>query len=526
MMSLHVALISLSIVILTSGKDKFDYCLPTNSSCWPSKAQWDSLKSRISGRKLHDISNDGEYSKVCTATNTNPDAAYILANTGEGRCMQYHDCSKQKCEYGARWNVPEYSVEASEENDIIEAIKFANEHNIQVVVKTTGHNFSGASMGDGALLIWMRHFKKYGVIKSNYLKCNVRHDAVIQVGGGQVWGEIYQALGNDYHVIGGNGLTVSAAGGWINGGGLSASSRIYGMGVDQVVEFEVITADGLKVLASECENEDLFWALKGGGGGTFGVTTSVHYKLHATKPFCEVSFVVEDFNEPLWDAKTVYKWIDLLIDFAPNLDRKWGGYWFLNSAQFFYQGTEEEVKNEEFYKKIVELGNVEWVSFRCAESYFAARGGPDDLSTDQTGFEKFTVASRHVPMDFVQNNPQKMKEILKWMTHNGLYTWNYLIGGKMMEYSEDVASVHPMVRKSLFYMITFDERLIQKLRQEFPDAGSGFNHADKNEPDWENQLWGSNREVIETLKKKWDPHNRFNCWHCIGYLESELSVKI
>ena len=43
---------------------------------------------------------------------------------------------------------------------------------------------------------------------------------------------------------------------------------------------------------------------------------------------------------------------------------------------------------------------------------------------------------------------------------------------------------------------------------------------------WENQLWGSNREVIETLKKKWDPHNRFNCWHCIGYLESSVSQNL
>jgi hypothetical protein len=296
------------------------------------------------------------------------------------------------------------------------------------------------------------------------------------------------------------------------------------MGVDQVVEFEVITADGSKVIASKCENEDLFWALRGGGGGTFGVTTSVHYKLHATKPFCEVSFVIDDFVEPLWDIKTIYKWIELLVDSVPSLDYRWGGYWFLNSAQFFYQGTEQEVKNEEFYKNIVKLGSIKWVSFRCAESYYAARGGPDKLSTDQTGHDTIAVASRHVPLKFVENNPNKMKKILKWMVHNGLHTWNYIIGGKMMEVADNATSVHPAVRRAIFYMITFDERLIQRLRKEFPNSGSGFNHASKNEPDWENQLWGRNREQLKTLKKKWDPDNRFNCWHCVGYLADSKST--
>lgn len=506
-------------VVQISAKDSFDYCLPSNSSCWPSKDQWNELKSKISSGKLHDISNDDEYSKVCGASASDPGAAYTLENTGEGRCMQYHDCSKKKCDEGAAWNIPEYSVEASEENDIIEAIKFANQHNIQVVVKTTGHNYAGASMGDGALLIWMRHFKKYGDIKKAYEKCGETYDAVLKVGGGQVWEEAYKAVGNDYHLVGGGGLTVSAAGGWLNGGGLSASSRLYGMGIDQVIEFEVITADGSKVIASKCENDDLFWALRGGGGGSFGVTTSVHYKLHPTLPFCEMSFVVSDFKEPLYDTTTVFKWISLLVDSAPTLDTKWGGYWTLASGIFYYQGTEDETKNSEFYKKINDLGNISWQSFRCGESYFAARGGPDNLATDQTGQKQFNIASRLIPMDFVEKQPDKMKGILIWMIYNGFFTFNYIIGGKMMDVATDATAVHPAMRQSVFQIETFDERLIQKLRDELPDSGAGFNHAAKNETDWENQFWGSNRARLESLKKKWDPDNRFNCWHCVGYLQ-------
>lgn len=503
--------------------DSFKYCLPSNSSCWPSQSQWNEFKSKITGGKLHDISDDGEYDKACAASDSDPKAAYILEDKGEGRCMQYRDCSKKKCDDDSGWNIPEYSVEASVENDIIEAIKFANKYNIQVVVKTTGHNYAGASMGDGSLLIWMRHFQKFGEIKKSYEKCSETYEAVLKVGGGQVWEEAYKAVGNSYHLIGGGGLTVSAAGGWLNGGGLSASSRLYGMGIDQVVEFEVITAEGKKVTASKCENDDLFWALRGGGGGSFGVTTSVHYKLHPVKPFCELSFAVNDFTAPTYDTKTVLKWISLLVDFAPKLDTKWGGYWTLNSGIFYYQGNESELRNDAFFRKISTLGNISWGNLRCAESYFAARGGPDNLGTDQTGQKNFNIASRLIPMDFVKNNPDKMKGILIWMIYNGFYTFNYIIGGKMMDVATDATAVHPVMRQSVFQIETFDERLIQKLRDELPDSGAGFNHAAKNEPDWENQFWGSNRARLETLKKKWDPDNRFNCWHCVGYIHNPNS---
>eukprot|EP00463_Aulacantha_scolymantha_P004355 TRINITY_DN5461_c0_g1_i1.p1 TRINITY_DN5461_c0_g1~~TRINITY_DN5461_c0_g1_i1.p1 ORF type:complete len:147 (+),score=19.02 TRINITY_DN5461_c0_g1_i1:309-749(+) len=140
------------------------------------------------------------------------------------------------------------------------------------------------------------------------------------------------------------------------------------MGIDQVVEFEVITAEGKKVTASKCENDDLFWALRGGGGGSFGVTTSVHYKLYPVKPFCLVYFHVADYG-------TTLKWISLLVDFAPQLDNKWGGYWKLFSGQFYYQGNESELKNDTFYKKILALGNFSSGNLRCAESFFGS--GPD-----------------------------------------------------------------------------------------------------------------------------------------------------
>ena len=494
---------------LISAKDVFDYCLPSNQSCWPSEAEWNRLRSRITGGKLHDISNQIEYERVCNVSSgtSNPMAALLLENEGEGRCMQNHDCSKEKCKDGADWNIPEYSVEAAEESDIIEALKFANKHDIQVTVKTTGHSYAGSSTGHGSLLIWMRHYKKYGEIIKSYEKCGEKFYAALKLGGGQVWGEAYRAAGEDYHLIGGDCVSVSAAGGWLNGGGLSTSARLYGLGIDQVIEFEVITADGSKVIASSCENPDLFWALRGGGGGSFGVTTSVHYKLHPAKPFCQVLF------EPV-DKE---KWIDILIDSVPRLNRRWGGSWTVGSGKLFFQGTKTEIEQTEFYKRFASLENKKF-EITCAKSYFGAR----DFNPRPGGYETYHIANRLIPMDILKTDPERIKNILKWIVRENIPSkiFSYILGGKVSEIGENETAVNPVMRHAILQVNTFDERAIQKFRDALPDSGTGINHSGKNEPDWENQFWGSNRGRLEEMKKKWDPENRFNCWHCVGYISN------
>ena len=81
-------------------------------------------------------------------------------------------------------------------------------------------------------------------------------------------------------VVGGNALSVGAAGGYVMGGGHSVNSPMYGLVVDNVLEFDIVIANGTLLTANACTNSDLFWALRGGGGGTFGVVTRVVHKAH------------------------------------------------------------------------------------------------------------------------------------------------------------------------------------------------------------------------------------------------------
>ena len=112
------------------------------------------------------------------------------------------------------------------------------------------------------MMIRMSEFEKFGQVESFADSCGTVTEHVLKIGGGQPWGEAYRAVadaGRD--IVGGGGLTVSAAGGWLMGGGLSALSRSFGYGIDNVLAFEIVNADGELISADECSHSDLFWAL-------------------------------------------------------------------------------------------------------------------------------------------------------------------------------------------------------------------------------------------------------------------------
>ena len=129
---------------------------------------------------------------------------------------------------------------------------------------------------------------------------------VFTFGAGVQWHEAYEAAKQHSRVLVGgisSGGSIGSAGGWLQGGGHSIMSTNYGLGmqnpylvikprshehfvgVDNVLEFTIVTADGSHVIANAYNNQDLFWALRGGGGGTWGVVTSVSYKTHPSTPF-------------------------------------------------------------------------------------------------------------------------------------------------------------------------------------------------------------------------------------------------
>ena len=184
---------------------------------------------------------------------------------------------------------PSYVVDVRTVAQMQLAINFARNKGIRLVVKNTGHDFSGKSGGAGSLSLWTHHLKEVALVE-HYESANYSGPA-FKAGAGIQGFEIYKAISSyGLTTLGGECPTVSPTGGWVMGGGHAPASGIWGMGADHALAFEVVTADGRLVTASSDHNPDLFWALRGGGGLTFGVVSSVLFRVHEDVPVTSVSW--------------------------------------------------------------------------------------------------------------------------------------------------------------------------------------------------------------------------------------------
>ncbi|KAJ5872905.1 uncharacterized protein N7529_005258 [Penicillium soppii] len=176
--------------------------------------------------------------------------------------------------------LPQYVVNATTENHVATAMKWASRRNIRIVVKGTGHDLSGRSTGAFALSIWTHNFKHIKRDRAWLLPDRNETADVLFCGSGNNWGSVYTAAHRfNRSAVGGEDATVGL-GGLIQNGGHGYLSSHYGLASDQLYQATVITTDGRILVANSVQNQDLFWAIRGGGGGQYGVVTEFVLKTH------------------------------------------------------------------------------------------------------------------------------------------------------------------------------------------------------------------------------------------------------
>jgi FAD/FMN-containing dehydrogenase len=179
--------------------------------------------------------------------------------------------------------------------DVVAAVNFARAHDLVVSVRGGGHNVSGAASNDGGIVIDLSPMR------------GVRVDPVartVRVQGGATWGDVDRETqlfglampGGKVSSTGVGGLTLHGGWGWLR--------RKHGYCVDNLLSVDIVTADGQVRTASETENADLFWAVRG-AGSNFGVVTSFEFRLHAVGPlvaFAAPVYALEDAERvvPAW----------------------------------------------------------------------------------------------------------------------------------------------------------------------------------------------------------------------------------
>jgi FAD/FMN-containing dehydrogenase len=249
---------------------------------WPSDADWQRL-SQATGGRLAKIQSP------LAACRDTPDGAECLDLFRELKNPYFisdDPALTQTSGWVDAWTAQPsaYAVAAETTGDVVAAVNFARDHNLRLVVKGTGHSYLGTSNAADSLLIWTR--RMHAITSHDTfepLGCAgvVAPGPAVSIGPGAIWRQAYDAVttrGGRY-VQGGGCLTVGVSG-LVLGGGFGSYSTMFGTAAASLLEAEVVTADGAVRIANACTNPDLYWALKGGGGGSFGIVTRLTLATH------------------------------------------------------------------------------------------------------------------------------------------------------------------------------------------------------------------------------------------------------
>lgn len=274
-------LIKLPLLAKTRIATSFRRIRPVDAA-WPSAEKWQTLNNAVMGNLLKvesplTVCSSQPQSQLCNNAIKELNNPYYL---GDDPALTQTSGS-----LGAWESSPSvYAVAARTSNDIATAINFARENNLRLVIKGGGHSYQGTSNSIDSLLVWTRHMHKIE-LHDDFVAagCQGRQGgqpaATIQAGA--IWMQVYDAVcvkGGRY-IQGGGCATVGVAG-LIQSGGFGSFSKNFGLAAAALLEAEIVTADGRILQINECNHPDLFWALKGGGGGSFGVVTRVTLRTH------------------------------------------------------------------------------------------------------------------------------------------------------------------------------------------------------------------------------------------------------
>jgi FAD binding domain/Berberine and berberine like len=262
-----------------------------SDAAWPSKSAWKRLDDAVGGNlipvdfPLSGFTTDpsGPAVKLLSENLRNP--YYIGDQPGLTQTLGWIDAWATKPSV--------YAVAARNAHDIAEAVNFARENDLRPVIKGGGHSYQGTSNAPDSLLIWTRHMNDTAM-HTAFVPQGCEHtlqpQPAVTLGAGMMWMQAYDAVttrGGKY-VQGGGCVTVGVPG-LIQSGGFGSFSKHYGIAAGGLLEAEVVTANGKICVANAYTNSDLFWALKGGGGGSYGVVSKVTLRIHDLPEFFGVA---------------------------------------------------------------------------------------------------------------------------------------------------------------------------------------------------------------------------------------------
>lgn len=529
------------------------HCFP-GDSCWPGSDVWNNFNSTVGGQliatiPLATVCHGSTYQQTeCQRLQDNwfvsdthlPSSSSVMAPLFSNASCDPFTPVSQPCTLG---NYVSFAVKIRHASDASKTLAFASKHNVRIVIRNTGHDYNGKSTGAGALAIWTQNLDTIDLVKS-YRKPWYTGRA-LKIGAGVLVHKAYQfADANNGIVVGGNCPTVGIAGGLAQGGGHSPLATRFGLTSDQILEWEVLTAAGDIVTATPTSHTDLYWALCGGGPGTYGVVLSMTVKLHPAMRFSTAKLMfpsptTEDGIEKFWDAvRTFAVSLPEMID--AGLQVVWsvvpGAFLIMPATGAGVSKTKLDNLFQPTLKQLEQYGLTYQYDSREFPSFLTSY---EAMNLPGSNVSNSIIGGRLLPRSAV------VEDIDKFMTAiRAVAAENYIIAGLALNVSQTPASAvaaHPYWRKTLinavigtFYNYTDYQANIdnQKRMTEVViphldvlthgESAAYVNEGNFMEKDWKDVFYGRNYARLSSIKDAYDPKDVF---YALGAVNSDRWVQ-
>lgn len=545
---------------------------------WPSRVDWEGLRASVKGR----LTAVASPITPCIGSADRPGTAAVFARLRNPYYLGDEAGLTQALGWVDAWTSRPsvYAVAAESAADVVAAVNFARTHRLRLVVKGGGHSYHGASSAADSLLIWTRRLNAITVHDAFLAQgCSTAQPAV-SIGAGALWGQAYDTVARaaGRYVQGGGCLTVGVAG-LVQGGGFGPFSKTYGLAAASLIEAEIVTADGEVRIANACTNPELFWAIKGGGGGSFGVATRLTLRTHDFPAFFggvfatikaasaeayrrligrAVAFYAEALFNPHWGEQMSFRPGDELgiamvfqgLEQA-QAEALWQPFfdWVKSSPQDFtftqapaiLAAPARDFWSPGFLRSLPGLvmaddrpgapeGNLFWTSNReeagqVFHGYQSRWLSASLLADDRQRLlaEALFRATRHwsISLHFNKGLAGAPPEAIAAardtaMNPQVLDAFALAIAGASGPAAyPGVPGYEPDVAAARREAEAV-KKAMQELRDLAPEAGSYVSESDFFEADWRKAFWGGNYERLLQAKRRYDPDGLFIVHHGVG----------
>lgn len=422
---------------------------------------------------------------------------------------------------------PQGVAYADDADDVRTAVDWARESGVPIVARNGGHSYGGYSSVEG-LVVDLTRVKGIEVD---------RDPETARIGGGSRLIDVYAGLADHGVTIPAGSCPTVGVSGLTLGGGIGLSGRKLGLTSDNLLEIELVTADGELVVANERDNEDLYWASRGGGGGNFGIATALTFRIH---PVDRVAVYQYE-----WDWRHAAAIFDAWQSSAPDAPDELfsicklatipspgggGGSPFVSSfGQYFGSRSELESLLEPLTAIAAPTSRtLSDLAFLDAQKLWADCEGSASQCVAQTARAAYKAKSQYVNTAFP---PEAVETMVRWIgdwpatsSPNGAAIQMDASGGAINRVPADAtAFVH---REDLFhcqflaYWTGSDPRelvdrnlaWIADFYDEIRPFASGHAYQNYIDPDldgWQDAYYGENYRRLEDVKARYDPHGLF-----------------